>query len=158
MITKRSRLEPLTRDLYLSRGSVLFIVAGNIFTSVSAAPWLLVVSLIILSVGNGFQPQVRALLAGVVEQETLATLNTAIATFETLMGLVSVPALGWLLSKGISLGGFWMGLPFIMTSVCAALSAAAMFRFKIPQGIAHADAGYHLVDRPRRDSEDAPEP
>ncbi|KAF7552330.1 hypothetical protein G7Z17_g4416 [Cylindrodendrum hubeiense] len=141
-VTKRFNLEPLSRDLYLSRGSVLFIVAGNVLTAISAVPALLVVSLIVLSIGNGFQPQLRALLAGLVEPQTLATSNTAIATVESLMGLFSVPALGWLLSKGIELGGFWMGLPFVMTTGCAVLATGAMFVFRIPRGFVQAEGRY----------------
>ncbi|KAH7166369.1 major facilitator superfamily domain-containing protein [Dactylonectria macrodidyma] len=141
-ITKRYQLEILTRDLYLSRGSILFITAGNMFTAVAAAPWMLVISLIVLSLGNGFQPQLRALLAGIVEPHTLATLNTTIATCETLIGLVTVPALGWLLSKGIDLGGVLMGLPFAMTSVFAVLASVAMFTFKLPRGVSQADGRY----------------
>ncbi|KAH6957907.1 major facilitator superfamily domain-containing protein [Ilyonectria sp. MPI-CAGE-AT-0026] len=142
LVTKRFGWEVLTRDLYLSRGSILFITAGNVLTAVAAAPWFLVISVIVLSLGNGFQPQLRALLAGIVEPHTLATLNTAIATVETLIGLVGVPALGWLLSKGINLGGVWMGLPFVMTSFCAVLAAMAIFMFKIPRGIAQAESRF----------------
>jgi hypothetical protein len=148
MLTKRYALEVSPRDLYLSRGSILLITAGSLMTAVAAAPWLLVVSLIVFSFGNGFPPQLRALLAGLVEQDSLATLNTTLATAETLMGLAGVPALGWLLSKGIELGGAWMGLPFVMTSACAALAAAAMFVFKLPRGSsAEVEGGYRLVDQ-----------
>lgn len=146
-LTNRYAMEVLPRDLYLSRGSILLITVGSVLTSVAAAPWLLVVSLIVFGFGNGFPPQLRALLTGLVEPDSLATLNTTLATVETLMGLGGVPALGWLLSKGIELGGVWMGLPFVMTSACAALAAVAMFVFKLPRGTnAKADGGYHLVD------------
>ena len=150
-VTKRYSMSVSTRDLYLSRGSVLFIAAGSLCTAVAAAPWLLVVSLVVFSFGNGFPPQLRALLAGLVEQDSLATLNTTLATAETLMGLAGVPALGWLLSEGIRLGGAWMGLPFLFTSLCAALAAAAMFVFRLPREAAGKDeGGYHLVSQPRR--------
>ena len=149
MLAKRYAMEVSPRDLYLSRGSILLVTAGSLLTAAAATPWLLVVSLVVFSFGSGFPPQLRALLAGLVEQDSLATLNTTLATAETLMGLAGVPALGWLLSKGIELGGAWIGLLFVMTSACAALAAMAMFVFKLPRGgpIAKVEGGYRLVDR-----------
>ncbi|KAI9756993.1 MAG: hypothetical protein M1815_002328 [Lichina confinis] len=147
-LAKRYAMEVSPRDLYLSRGSILLVTAGSLLTAVAAAPWLLVVSLVVFSFGSGFPPQLRALLAGLVEQDSLATLNTTLATAETLMGLAGVPATGWLLSKGIELGGAWMGLLFVMTSACAALAAVAMFVWKLPTGSsAKVEGGYCLVDR-----------
>lgn len=96
-----------------------------------------------LSFGSGFYPQIRALLAGFVEADTLATLNTFISTLETIMGLFSVPALGWLLSKAIELGGFWLGLPYVVTTICVILATFAMFAFRIPPGTPQAPMRYH---------------
>lgn len=134
LINRRMRLHILTRDLYFARGSIICVVIGNAFTVVSATPWLLAMSLIALGFGNGLLPQVRAILASQVEAHALATVNTAIASVETMVGLVGTPALGWLLSKGIALGGFWMGLPYVATTGCAIASAIAIFMFKfLPQ-------------------------
>ena len=145
-IDKKYKLDVLTKDLYLSRASILIIVAANVLMALSASGWLLAASLIVFGLGSGFPPQVRALLAGLVEPHLLATLNTTIATVETLMGLVSVPALGWLLAKAIALGGFWMGLPFVMTTFCVVLSTIAMFVFKSPHGLAPSEGHYRPVD------------
>jgi uncharacterized membrane protein len=110
------------------------MVAGNILTVFSAAPGLLIMSLVVLSFGSGFYPQLRALLAGFVEADTLATLNTFISTLEVVISLFTVPMMGWLQSKGIELGGFLMGLPYMVTSIFVVGAAFAMFRFRIPLG------------------------
>lgn len=134
IINRRLHLDILTRDLYFARGSIICIVVGNALTVVSGTPWLLAISLIALGFGNGLLPQVRAILASQVEAHALATVNTAIASVETLVGLVGTPSLGWLLSKGIALGGFWMGLPYLATTGCAIASAVAIFMFRyLPQ-------------------------
>lgn len=134
IVNRRLHLDILTRDLHFARGSIIFIVIGNAFTVVSATPWLLAISLIALGFGNGLLPQIRAILASQVEAHAMATINTAIASVETMVGLVGTPALGWLLSKGIALGGFWMGLPYLATTCCAIVSAIAIFMFRyLPQ-------------------------
>ncbi|KAM0463489.1 hypothetical protein ACHAO4_000204 [Trichoderma viride] len=134
IINRRLHLDILTRDLYFARGSIICVVIGNALTVVSGTPWMLAISLIALGFGNGLLPQVRAILASQVEAHALATVNTAIASVETMVGLVGTPALGWLLSKGIALGGFWMGLPYLATTGCAIASAVAIFMFRyLPQ-------------------------
>ncbi|KAM0486204.1 hypothetical protein ACHAPX_000908 [Trichoderma viride] len=134
IVNRRLHLDLLTRDLYFARGSIICIVIGNALTVVSGTPWLLAISLIALGFGNGLLPQVRAILASQVEAHALATVNTAIASVETMVGLVGTPSLGWLLSKGIALGGFWMGLPYLATTGCAIASAVAIFMFRyLPQ-------------------------
>lgn len=134
IVNRRMHLDILVRDLYFARGSIICVVIGNALTVASGTPWLLAISLIALGFGNGLLPQVRAILASQVEAHALATVNTGIASVETMVGLIGTPALGWLLSKGIALGGFWMGLPYLATTCCAVASAVAIFMFRyLPQ-------------------------
>ncbi|POR35467.1 COP9 signalosome complex subunit 2 [Tolypocladium paradoxum] len=111
ILVKRLGYDALKRDLLLSRASVALVVLGSFMLAFAAAPWLFVSSLIITSLGAGFSTLCRALLNAVVEPHTVATLNTTISTMETLTGLLGAPALGWLLSRGLDLGGPWLGLP-----------------------------------------------
>jgi hypothetical protein len=53
-----------------------------------------------------FQPILRSFLASIVEPPTLTTLNITVSAVEMLFGLVSMPALGWLLVRAIALGRF----------------------------------------------------
>ncbi|PWI68291.1 hypothetical protein PCL_02060 [Purpureocillium lilacinum] len=137
-LTKRYGYDALRRDLYLSRVSVVLVVTGGFMLAFAAVPWLLVSSLIVTSMGIGFTMLCRALLNAVVEPHTVATLNTTISTMETLMGLVGAPALGWLMSRGMELGGPWLGLPYLVTAICSALVLVAVFAFRIPAGFAQA--------------------
>ncbi|KAH7126377.1 COP9 signalosome complex subunit 2 [Dactylonectria estremocensis] len=111
LIEKRYNYGPLHRDLFLSRVSISFLAVGVLLMTFAAAPWLFITSLVIASLGNGFAALCRALLNAVVEPHTLATLNTTISLSEMLIALISGPATGWLLSKGMDLGGAWQGLP-----------------------------------------------
>ncbi|KAM0245081.1 hypothetical protein ACHAQJ_010660 [Trichoderma viride] len=143
IVNRRLHLDILTRDLYFSRGSIICILAGNALTVIASTPWLLAISLITLGFGTGLQPQIRAILASLVEAHALATVNTAIASAETMVNLVGTPVLGWLLSKGIALGGFWMGLPYLATTLCAIGSCIAIFIFRIPPQSAKSDEEAH---------------
>ncbi|ODA83166.1 hypothetical protein RJ55_01677 [Drechmeria coniospora] len=136
LLTKRFGYDVLRRDLLLARISVLFLVVGSFSLAFAAVPWLFISSLVTTSLGVGFIALCRALLNAIVEPHTIATLNTTISTLETLVGLVGAPALGWLLGRGIELGGPWFGLPFLVTAICSAFVLVAVIAFKVPNDFA----------------------
>lgn len=107
----------------------------------ASVPWLFVISLITVSIGNSFVALSRALINALVEPHTIATLNTTISLIEVIMGLTA-PAMSWLLGRGFELGGQWMGLPFLVTSLMAMATAVMLFIVKLPaSGIAQAHDG-----------------
>lgn len=124
---------PLLRDVRFSYVSLGFLLAGNLVVGLASAAQLLITSLILVSLGYGFWPQQRVLLAATVEPAQLATLNTLLGTVETLSNLVGTPLLGWLLAKGIALGGFWMGLPFVLTTACTVGAAWLLYLTNYPR-------------------------
>lgn len=124
---------PLLRDLKLSYVSLGFLLAGSLVIVLTSAAWLLITALVLVSLGYGFWPQQRVLLASTVEPAQLATLNTLIGTAETLSNLIGTPLLGWLLSKGIASGGFWMGLPFVFTTFCTIGAALLLYFTNYPR-------------------------
>lgn len=126
------------RDLTLARGSMLFMVAGSLLMFLASVPAFFILSLVIQSLGFAFNPLCRALLNAVVEPHTVATLNTTISLIEMLAALVGGPGFGWLLSKGIELGGSWLGLPFLVMAGLTACVSVAVFRFKLPNTVAQA--------------------
>ncbi|KAM5361533.1 hypothetical protein ACJZ2D_013041 [Fusarium nematophilum] len=144
LLNKRYPSQPLRRDLLLTRVSLLFVSSGSLLMSVAAVPWLFVVSLVVMSFGNCFNALSRALLNAIVEPHTIATLNTTISLIEMVMGLLGAPAMGWLLSRGMELGGAWLGLPFLVTTGLALGATIMLFALRLPPG-AGAGAG-HLGD------------
>lgn len=104
----------------------------------SGGPWLFIISLVITSFGHGFNALCRAVLNAVVEPHTIATLNTTITLIEMLMGLVAAPATSWLFSRGMDLGGAWMGLPFLAVTGLTVGVCVMMFIVRVPHGVAQA--------------------
>ncbi|KAL7784356.1 COP9 signalosome complex subunit 2 [Trichoderma ceciliae] len=110
ILTKRLRYNPIGRDLFLARASIIVFIVGSFLTALAGVPWLLICAMVITNFGVGVSSLCRALLNAVVEPHTIATLNTTMSTVETLMGFVGAPVMGWLLSRGMELGGFWIVL------------------------------------------------
>ncbi|KAM0240900.1 hypothetical protein ACHAP5_007764 [Fusarium lateritium] len=136
----RYKSHPIARDLLLSRIAIITMAVGCLLMGLAGTPWLFIISLIIVSLGNSFVALSRALVNALVEPHTIATLNTTVSLIEVTMGLAA-PAMGWLLARGIELGGAWMGLPFLVNSVFAILTAVMLLIVRIPHGVAQAHEG-----------------
>lgn len=133
---KRYKFSTISRDLFLIRVSIVLVTCGAFLAAISAQPWQLISSLIIFSLGVGFNSQCRAILNALVEPHTVATLNTAISTVESITMGVASPVMGWLLGRGMDIGGFWMGLPFMVTFIAALTGGIILFFFfKLPKSM-----------------------
>ena len=139
LLVNRCGFGPLSRDLFLTRISVVFVIVGSLLTAIAPVPWLYISALIITSLGVGCITLCRALLNAIVEPHTVATLNTTVSMLETMMGLIGSPVLGWLLSKGMDLGGLWMGLPYLVCGALAIGSGLLLAAFRLRRGFAQAD-------------------
>ncbi|KAL9574212.1 hypothetical protein ACKAV7_001727 [Fusarium commune] len=101
--SRRYKSRPMARDLLLARIAITIMAAGCLLMGLASVPWLFVISLIAVSVGNSFVALSRALINALVEPHTIATLNTTISLIEVIMGLTA-PAMSWLLGRGFELG------------------------------------------------------
>ncbi|KAI1068097.1 hypothetical protein LB507_004311 [Fusarium sp. FIESC RH6] len=139
--SRRYKSRPIARDLLLSRISITIMAVGLLLMGIAGTPWLFVISLIIVSIGNSFVALSRALLNALVEPHTIATLNTTVSLIEVMMGLTA-PAMSWLLAKGIEMGGSWMGLPFVVVGLLAMVTTSMLFAIKLPSsGVGQAHDG-----------------
>ncbi|KPA41574.1 hypothetical protein FLAG1_05536 [Fusarium langsethiae] len=139
--SRRYKSRPIARDLLLARVSITIMTVGLLLMGVAGSPWLFIISLITVSIGNSFVALSRALLNALVEPHTIATLNTTVSVVEVLMGMTA-PAMSWFLGKGIELGDSWMGLPFVISGMLAVVTTIMLFAVRLPSsGIAQAHVG-----------------
>jgi MFS family permease len=139
--SSRYKSRPIARDLLLARVSITIMTVGLLLMGVAGSPWLFIISLITVSIGNSFVALSRALLNALVEPHTIATLNTTVSVVEVLMGMTA-PAMSWFLGKGIELGDSWMGLPFVISGMLAVVTTIMLFAVRLPSsGIAQAHVG-----------------
>ncbi|KAF4587170.1 MFS transporter [Ophiocordyceps camponoti-floridani] len=135
ILVKRHNYNTLGRDLLLSRVSSFLVVLGGFLLAFASTRWLFISSLVITSLGTGFTVLCRALLNALVEAHTVATVNTIMSMIETLVSLVGAPSLGWLLSRGLEVGGPWLGLSFLVSSALSALSFLAISFYRVPDEV-----------------------
>lgn len=139
VLTRKLGMGSIKRDLNLARLSSLFLAGGSLLLAIAGVPWLLLLSLVVFGLSAGYGSQCRALITALVKPHMLATVNTALGTIETVLALVGTPVIGWLLGRGMELGGLWMGLPYLVFTMIGLFVTTALFLFRVPGGAARAE-------------------
>lgn len=124
--------DPFRRDLYLLRASATLLCIGCLLFGLAPDGGTMVASQIVYGMSLGYSAQARALVTALVEPHMLATLNTALATLEGIMDVVAAFGLGWLLTKGLELGGELEGLPYLVLGGVALLAVITAFVIRPP--------------------------
>jgi hypothetical protein len=98
---------------------------GAFTIGLSGTVTLMTIGLCFLSLGNGYPPLVRSLLASIVDKTHVNTMYTTISVFETMGSIIAGPLLAGAFRIGLKLGGAWIGLPFLAAG-CLFGSAAVI--------------------------------
>lgn len=127
----RVHLGPLTKDLWILRISVTFLVVGGF--SLGLAPTLatFLVSLFIYTLGDGSGLVVRTLITAFVSTNNTGMLYTAISLLESIGFLVAGPIMSQLFGVGLSWGGAWIGLPFLFAGLLFSITWCIVFSVRI---------------------------
>ncbi len=120
----RSRLGPKRSDLLLSRTSAAIIALSFLGIGLATNLPLLCLALVFNSLGWGLFSFLRSLAISLIEAEYVARLNTLIGIFDTVGLMVGSPLLAVLFTRGLEVGGLWVGLPFFF---CAGIVALLTF-------------------------------
>jgi hypothetical protein len=116
------------RDLVLARGSAGLMVIGWIAVGLSPNAIFFTGSLMVATLGNGFPVYLRSFLTGLVEPNKVAELYTIIGVVDTLGLMLGGPLLAWLFERGMSLGGTFVGLPFVALGLIYAVVISFLLR------------------------------
>lgn len=143
-ITHRLHVPALRKDLILSRISFCFVTAC--FSVLVWAPSLryVFVSLTLYTLGSGFYPFARSLLASLVEPDMIGILFTTLAMMDTAGSLMAGPVVAWSFGWSLGLEGLWRGLPYMVSCVlCAVATVFLIFGVKAerPDSVDEAAVG-----------------
>ncbi|KAM4060794.1 major facilitator superfamily protein [Hirsutella rhossiliensis] len=125
------RCRPETKDVMLARSSALLLVLGSFLLAWPSLP-AVVSGLVIFTLGSGFQSLCRALVTTLIDSEHTARLYTLIGVVLAFSSLASGPVIAWLFSKGLQLGGYWIGLPYFGVTLLCCIAALAVFVARLP--------------------------
>ncbi|KAK4041221.1 general substrate transporter [Parachaetomium inaequale] len=152
----RFRLSIFSKDLLLTRISLLFLVAAALVEAFSRDIVLFLVGLAIGTIGSSHGPLCRAIATSYVEPQQTSRLYALISLLETGGALLGGPVLAWCFNIGLSKKGLWSGLPWFYVAglVSVALGSLTFLRApkqKVvldPEDEENGDLGYESAEEP----------
>lgn len=119
---------PRMKDLVLARMSSLATTLGALLMGAGDIVPVIVAGQVIMTLGDGLTPLCKSILASYVEADQFSTVYTLVSLVETVGGFLSGPALAGLFSKGMELGGPWLGLPYFgLALICTWVFTLLLF-------------------------------
>ena len=126
-------LSPAVRDLRITQGSAAILAVGFGIMAVADQPVLFAVGVSILALGWGFYSTLRNVATTLVAESQIGTLNTTIALVQGIGSMIAGPLLANAFRKGMTLGGTWMGLPYMVGAMLFVLAGLAASSVRTPQ-------------------------
>jgi hypothetical protein len=126
------RLSSTEKDLWLARRSIFCLTLGTLGIGLSPSVATLIPSMIIQCLGSGFVFLTRSLITTLVQRDETARLFTAIEIIQSLGNVVASLSITTVFQIGLRLGGFWIGLAWMMTSTLFCLVGIAIWSFRLP--------------------------
>ncbi|KAK2594401.1 hypothetical protein QQS21_007907 [Conoideocrella luteorostrata] len=120
LISKRGFRQSQT-DKYITVISGLWLLVGSIFIFLSGSPLVLILGQISFAFGLAFPVTARSFLTTMVDQRHLSLLYTSITAAEYGGVMIGGPLLAGAFQWGLNLGGFWVGMPFLVIAVLFAV-------------------------------------
>lgn len=122
-------LHETVKDKRIAQVSGCFLVAGAaaIFFASSSIP--LISGQILFCLGHAFAVPARSLVASMVEQDHLGAVFTLISVMTYIGLLAGGPILAAMFKWGMTLGNFWMGMPFLVSGICFSFALLSVSLF-----------------------------
>ncbi|KAJ6008256.1 hypothetical protein N7540_012232 [Penicillium herquei] len=120
------------KDLFLARGSIVFLTVGTLGIGLSPVIGTLIPSLILQTSGSGFVFLTRSIISTLVERDETARLYTAIEILQSIGNVVASLSITTVFQIGLRMGGFWVGLAWMMTSTLFCMVGVAIWWFRLP--------------------------
>ncbi|KAK4234330.1 general substrate transporter [Achaetomium macrosporum] len=151
----RIRLSVFSKDLLLTKISLVFLIAGALLEGFSREIVLFIVGLTVGTFGGSHGPLCRAVATTYVGPQQTSRLYALISMLETGGALLGGPVLAWCFNVGLSKKGLWVGLPWFYVAgiVLVALGALLFLREpkeRVPdvgsEDEANGDLGYQSAE------------
>ena len=129
----RFRLSVFSKDLLITKVSLLLIILGSLMEGVSQGIVLFIVGLTVGSLGSAHGPLLRAVATSYVEPNQTSRLYSLISMLETAGALIGGPVLAKLFSIGLAKRGLWIGLPWFYVAALVSVALTALMFLQRPK-------------------------
>ncbi|KAK4185419.1 major facilitator superfamily domain-containing protein [Podospora australis] len=126
--TGRFLLSIFSKDILLTKISLLFLLAGALLEGFSQEIVMFLIGLVVSTLGSATSPLGRAVVTAYVDPQQTSRLYGLISLLDTFGLSIGGPTLAWSFNIGLSRKGLWRGLPwFVVASFIMAALIALLF-------------------------------
>lgn len=129
----RFRLSVFSKDLLLTKISLLFLISGAIIEGFSREVALFIIGLTIGTFGSSHGPLCRAIATSYVDPQQTSRLFALISMLEMGGALLGGPVLAWCFNIGLSRNGLWTGLPWFYIAGLVFLALVSLTFMRPPK-------------------------
>lgn len=99
---------------------------GSFIIFLAPSPSFLIIGQILSAVGFAFIVTAHSFLTAMVDPQYLGLANTAVSATNSVGHMAGAPLLAGIFQWGLSLGGFWVGIPFLFIAVLLSIATLAV--------------------------------
>ncbi|EHK18451.1 uncharacterized protein TRIVIDRAFT_158459 [Trichoderma virens Gv29-8] len=130
------RLSPVAKDALLARAGMVALTIGAFGIGFSNTTAMLMTTLVIYSLGYGYESSLRSLLIALAGEQHTAMLFAAMSVLQNIGMLIAGPLMAWAFRVGLRWGGAWIGLPFISTGCLLTCATCIVFGVRLTDSTA----------------------
>jgi len=131
LLTTKTSMSPLTRDLRITQASAILLTIGILGIGLAPTKSFFAAALIFVALGNAAFVGLRCVLAHLVPADNMGTLFTAMSVVQGAGTLISGPFFAQTFKVGMETGV--TGLPYLFVGGGLALFAIAVFVTPLPK-------------------------
>ncbi|PLB46300.1 MFS general substrate transporter [Aspergillus steynii IBT 23096] len=126
-----ARMPQIQKDLTLARISIICLAVGTLGIGLSPTIATLIPSLLLQTCGSAFVYLARSLITTLVHREETARLFTVIEVLQSVGNVIASLLITGVFQIGLQLGGMWIGLAWIMTSLAFMGVGVSIWLFRL---------------------------
>ncbi|KAJ9211946.1 hypothetical protein DTO166G4_6474 [Paecilomyces variotii] len=120
------------KDLILTKSSIVCLLVGTLGIGLSPTAPLMITCLVIQTLGQGFVYATRSIITTMIQRDQTARLYTIIEIIQALGMILASPIITAFFQWGLKLGGFWVGLAWMVGTILFVIVAWAIWSVKLP--------------------------
>ncbi|KAF5007802.1 hypothetical protein FDECE_5885 [Fusarium decemcellulare] len=133
LMSRRFRMTPFGKDLFLTRVSTCILTIGAIVQGMGHNITIFLFGLFISTFGAADSPLARATVTHYVSPEYTSRLYALIGMIEVIGSFIGGPVIAWCFDQGLKRKGIWTGLPWFYVGFLCSLSWIALWFVKPPK-------------------------
>lgn len=131
-LQKKRGVDSRTKDLILTKFSVMCLLVGTLGMGLSPHVSIMLFFLVIQTMGAGFVYTTRSVVTTMIHRDQTARLYTLIEIIQAFGMILASPVMTGFFNLGLNLGGFWIGLAWMVAAGLFGIVGLIIWRVRLP--------------------------